>query len=425
MFVWLWACASGRLADSGPIGDLVLSRTLRVRGAEATIECTSPDDGGERHVLTGAGKVALFGLLADTTYRCAADGEPDALEFRTDPLPGWLPSWETEGTADGYTLFNHGLPPSLDTREPKLLIVDPEGRLRWYLADGSNATDLDAQYLGDGRVLYGGGFLADPRVVDLAGDELAEAATDAVYHHHVEQAADGTVWTLRVAENEGGGASWSGFAIEQLDEDLRETLWTWDSQRGVDEGWLPNGLSADPYHANALQITDDAVYVNLRHLGWLVKLDRATGARQWTMGIGQDFSLLAGDWFGKSHAPELLGDELLIYDNRPSDPPSRVARYTFDEAALTATEAWSWTEPGWDEPIWGDVDRLPSGRVLVTKAHDDASSGSPDARTELVEVDPADGAVVWRLTMAAPEDGGYRAARIDPCGLFSNAGYCR
>jgi hypothetical protein len=197
----------------------------------------------------------------------------------------------------------------------------------------------------------------------------------------------------------------------------------------------PRGDGTDPYHPNSVQEVGDAVFVNIRHTHQVVKIDQETGARVWGFGSGGDFELVDVDgaplgeeeFAWGAHAPELSGDRLLMHDNgwsRPTVKPySRVVEYALDEQSMTATLLWEWTEPGWYEPIWGDVDRLPNDGVLVTRAHCDCSS--PEQRTEVIELSASEPReVVWRLTMGEHLDGGYRAQRIDGCEMFDHRGVC-
>lgn len=427
--------------------DTVLSRAFDLAGGRSgTVTCRSADDPLEVHTAAtdAHGTATIHGLLAETVFDCAlASGR--ALEersFETESLPDWLPRWTmaVEGDAGrAYTLFNHGTDRKED-RQPKLLIVDPEGRLRWYHPVSWNASDLDASYLGDGRILYGGGNEAPPTVVDLEGRVLMEAPAlpdERWYHHDTERLASGEHLALTSVDNTDGTSTWRGAELQILDPALEGPVWTWSTQRGVDEGWLPGRErdGGDPYHANSAQGIGDQLYVNLRPLSLLVRLDRATGDLVWRMGQGGDFLLLdaAGApaeptawWYGP-HAPVVDGDRVLAYDNgatRPVSPrTSRAVEFTFDEATMTARTSWEFTEEGWFEGIWGDVDRLPSGHVLITRASCGRCLPDP-ATTQLVEVDPATNEVVWRLVMDLPEDAGYRAERVDGCALFANARYC-
>ena len=85
-------------------------------------------------------------------------------------------------------------------------------------------------------------------------------------------------------------------------------------------------------------------------------------------------------------------------------------------APSTAQRLWLWTESGWYEPYFGDVDPLPGDRALIMKA-------TMFGPSEIVEVDRATGSVASRLTFA---DGGfaYRADRYDGCALFDSVRHC-
>lgn len=437
--------------SDAPVNLSVHGWTFRVEvdpPATAEVRCTLDGDPSEVHTVRAAESGAahdlvIYGLLASATYDCAleVEGTSETRTITTGPIAADFPSWTTTGETEGYTLLNHGTDLQW-SRQSKLLIVDPEGRLRWSYLVPYDAADLDAQYLGGGQILYGGGYAAPPTVIDLAGTMLLQAppaSSGFPYNHHAERIDTGEVVSLARAVNDDGVSEWwFGFVIDILDPTLATRTWTWDSQRGYDEGWLPAAtpIERDAYHPNAVQVDGDDVYVNLREISQLVKLDRVTGAHLWTLGPSGDFTLLdetgapapLSDWFWMPHAPEKHGDRILFYDNgvqRPGGPYTRVMELAIDETALTAQVVWSYTEPGWFEPIWGDVDRLPSGRVLFVRAHSAITIPALSyERTEIVEVDPATDTVGWRMSFHDLHDAGYRAERIDGCSLFANAKYC-
>jgi hypothetical protein len=450
MWLALAGCGDLRIHDR-PVDDLVLAREFVVHTPEEPeldVVCTSPDDPDEDHELhfgrDRRHEFDLFGLLADTDYDCRFTAGPEAatVSFRTDPLPPGFPTWETPVPSDAgdYVLFNEGFQPSVDKHEPRLMIVDRLGRLRWYYEiPNGDATDVDATYEGDGHVLFGGGYAVAPTLIDLAGEELAvagPASSGRAYNHEVRRLPTGEVAAIALDDVDDGVHQWTGFVIDVLAPDLGSVDWSWRSQRGVDDGWLPFYDWPDPYHANAVTIEGDDVYVNLRSLGFLAKLSRATGALEWTLGPNRDFALLdadgqpadASDWFYMPHDPEKDGDDWLFHDNgvhRPGGDSPRVVELAVDQDARTATVGWQWTEPGWYEPIWGDADRLPDGHVLITKGHcDDCDGGTPGAKTELLEVDPTTDEVVWRLIFDDRDLGAYRAQRIDGCAIFANRRGC-
>jgi hypothetical protein len=437
------------------IEDLVLAKVFAValdRSEALTLRCEMSDDASEVHILNEPAatehSLRLFGLLADSTYDCTVETETAHAEFQvsTDPLPTWLPEWTVTGETTGYTLFNHLLN-GLDANDQKLLIVDPQGQVRWYhLISEDVAGDLDSRYLGDGRVLYGGGYGGRPRSIDLAGEtlyRLDSPLTGRTHHHHTEALDDGSVLSLvtttnLVPENK---EDWTGFGIEVVDPISGDLVWSWDSQTAVDAGQLPvPGSDKDPYHANAVWWTTDAdgpaIYVSLRDRDAWMRLDRDTGLFTWTLGVDGDFTLLdeSGEpsgpesWFYLQHAPELTGETLVVYDNgfgRPGGSYSRVVMYTLDIAERTIQQTWDWTEDHWTEPVWGDADLLSNGHVLVARGHCwDCNSADPDGRSALIELDPTLDEPTWRLDFTSDRDGLYRAQRIDGCALFDNQRWC-
>jgi len=459
---WLLACdpdtttvtADGIRVVIADVTDLVLAKRLAVeldRSDALTLTCVADADADEEHVLTSAAatehELVLAGLLAKTAYACdAVAGSANAsFEVATDALPDWAPAWTVTGETSGYTLFNHVVN-GQDANEQKLLIVDPEGRIRWYhLLAEQVAGDVDSRYLGDGTVLYGGGYGARPRRIDLAGEtvfRLATPVTGRSHHHHTERLDDGSVMSLvtttnAVAEQE---ETWTGFGVEVVDPQTGALAWAWDSQAAVEAGQLPVASGGDPYHGNWAWWTTDAegpaLWVSMRNLDRIARVDRETGEISWTLGVDGDFTLLgpdgepAGteDWFYLQHAPELTGDTLVVYDNglgRPGGAYSRVVQYRLDVAGRTLQQEWAWTEDAWKEPIWGDADLLDDGHVLVARGHCwDCDSADVDGRSALIELDPSADLATWRLDFDGERDGLYRAQRIDGCAVFASTRWC-
>jgi hypothetical protein len=328
-----------------------------------------------------------------------------------------------------------------DLRTDNLIIVDPEGWVRWALPLG-RGPDVDVTLEADGNLLYGGGYIYDPTVIGIDGHLVwkGPAGDEGDYTHHMERLPDGNLLTLVDATDAVGDATWRGFRVEVLDGETGDIVWKWSSEDAVAAGWLPAGDSPgeDVFHANSVTWIDDdegpAVWVSLRSLSRIIRIDRDTGEMTWAMGRDQDFRLIddegndgpLADWFYGQHAPEVRLPFLYAYDNgwsRPTDTSfSRAVKFELDMDQKTARVAWSWTEPGWYEPIWGDIDELPGGHVLITKGHC-AECGSHGV-SEIVEIDPATNEVVWRAQHPEAETGTYRHERIAGCDLFHNAKYC-
>jgi hypothetical protein len=414
------------------------------------------EGGGEVHVASSPSsashRVPVVGLLAETDYACtltvtteagAVDGSEVA--FTTAALPDVIPQMVQSGdpaaSQGAYTLFNH-FRDGIEAVDQRLLMVDALGRTRWYHDLGVDiAGDVDARWIGGDEVLWGGGYGGTPQIVSFTGEiryGAPPSSTGGTYHHHTEVTPEGSLLSLvNETVQDGAGESWSGFMVEEREMSTDLLLWAWSSQAAFDAGVLSHGgTQADPYHGNWTWRAGEVVYLAMRDESAVFKLDRSTGEVLWAFGPGRDFALVdaagapADDdlWFYTQHAPEFDGDRVLIYDNgtgRPGATGSRVIEYEIDEVARTAVPLWSWTEPHWKEPIWGDADRMEGGNVLVAIGHcEDCGWIDPEGRSALVELHPEGAGVAWRIDFPDEMDGLYRAQRLGPCDVFGNATLC-
>jgi len=456
---------------------VVLSAAARAHGLDLSVDrvpsssrlvCEAPDVDGERHEAVDPfatnGRFVLLGLLADTEYHCEllqpgtahatadADIAATAPSQRTPVLavstPWSIAEHVPERRSGAYTLFN--LADGDSNVEPhQLLLVDPEGRVRWVHLIADEFPDCDVRYQHDGTILFGGGQGVTPTILSLEGELLWQGPEHDFaqrYHHHAERLDDGTVLAMRHTSEapptgQGQpGQTWVGFRIERIAPDGMIS-WSWTSQRAVDDGVLPipNPNATDPWHANSVTVLDDGItYVNLRQKSWMLAI-APDGEVLWRLGDGGDFELFDADgtplggehWFHGAHDPELHPQadgtlRILYHDNgyaRGVQPAySQLLELVVDVEARTATRTWTWTEAGWYEPIWGDADELPDGSVLATRGH--CGSCPPPSVSEIVEVDRATGEVDWRLRFDAGQWGIYRSQRIDGCAVFHHASYC-
>lgn len=424
--------------------------------ADVAVACTADDDPLETHLVEGSdlseGSLRLHGLRADSLYHCAATttcpvaaGPAHRFDLRTDPLPADVPATSVERdpsiplAGGAYTIFNHQLFCS-EGANNQLVIVDPEGRVRWYhpLPEGLDA-GVEALPGPDGTIVWGGGGTSDgaPAVLTLDGDTIErvayEGSEEELFHHDGKRLADGRYLTLSMESNSADGVSWLGFGIGRYDPNLGELDWAWNSQAAADQGALPSGQD-DPWHANWVDMAvldgRDTALVSLCNLSQIAAVDVATNQVDWTWGAGGDFTLTDPtgqtlpdtEWPQCIHGPEVSDGRILVLDNGRFRQESRVARYLVDRANRRAVLEWTWTD-GWYQGHLGDVDELPGGHVLVDQASFECFGDDPEDRSRIVEVD-YDGNVLWRLQLDDQGATSYRAHRVPSCGFFSDARYC-
>lgn len=445
-----------------------LAWDFEARVSEASrlqLTCTEVGGDRERHILkTDADTehaLTVRGLKASTRYSCdvvTLDGRAlrsPAQTIITAPLPFDLKAptvtvASTNVATTGYTLYNYGIYRG-GFKNNYLVILDAKGQVRWYLA-GPGAGDVDSSYLGNDKILYGGmsGSYYPPTIVGLDKAVQWKASTTAAVsyenpgqvNHDTGLSADGkSVFFMNYATMDD---FYLVYVVKQVDLATNKLLWYWDSvSNGRDVGALPTGTSSssDLYHGNAVfdqwENGKLYLYVSMRNLNKIIKIDYATKAVVWQLGVNGNFKLLERDgtqatsnsrWFFNQHDAKLVGPNLFtVYDNGTARSSyggtnySRGLQLKLDQVAMTAQIVFEYKETGWVEPYWGGYDVLSSGNSLIAMGH--FSNGSTSRTSSLVEVNAA-GAVVWRADFGSEKDAIYRAERIGGCAIFNNAEYC-
>lgn len=466
------------------------ARTFRLdlsTAAELSVRCVAEND--ETEVLRAQASASrshalvMRGFLADTAYTCtgtlsraddagvaerssphlssASTPVPSALptllpvQFKTAPLPDDVPEPAVTvagaPTDVGFTLYNYAvLGPFMNFYALSLVIIDAQGRVRWY-ADELGGADVDAHLLPDGNILFGGGKPPDgfpPVMLSLDRDTLFEATSapsnpyemEGSFHHDVNLTVTGDhLLTMTHEEID----DWRGFILKELDVASNTVVWSWSSiQDGVGSGALEPGdadTNQDPYHANALEdVVQDGetfLFLSLEMMDRILKIRKKTGEVVWQLGWDQGWTLLekngalaaADRWFFGQHdlhaRYESDGLHLTLYDNGTGRDQqggtlySRVLELSVDEAARTARIEYEFTQPGWFEPLWGGFDREPDGTGLIARAHCAVCDTQTITHSMLMRVD-AQGKLLWQVVFPDEQDFIYRADRIDPCPWF-------
>ena len=430
---------------------LVLEKIVSVTLSEpAAIALQCARDDAEVHLLESSTPATehtlrVQGLAAASDYTCAV-GPVDVdvpagaiLTFHTDALPAAIPAaaGEIQGPPAGeYTLVVHQRVCAEETAI-QLVLYDNDGEVRWYYPLPINGFgDMGAEYFGDGLVLWGG--VSDsaegegaPRLVSLSHEEVYRAdypgAAVASFHHSAEKLADGTVITLTEESVSDGEHSWVGFGVHRIDTTTDQLVWSWQLQEALDAGELEfHGLQN--WGANWAGVMFDGlrevVVVSLCEGKKLLAIDPTSRSVAWLLGGSESLAVSGGTLPECQHGPAVQGQHLLLYDNAWSSPTSRIVEFEIDAAAGTAEQTWSWTEPGWAENVWGDVDYVGDHHVLVTRGHI-ACFTDGEGPSQVVELDRANGdAEVWRLILPDPDDSIYGSHRIDGCAIFADTSRC-
>lgn len=221
-------------------------------------------------------------------------------------------------------------------------------------------------------------------------------------HHDFTELPDGNIAVLTEDKRPVGDTMIEGDQIVEVDAvGNMNPIWSiWDHAEFVE------GTPYDPdigwSHANALQYDagEDLYYVSLRNFDAIMVIDRGSGDVLWTLGGDQsDFVLPDGSpyLFERQHRFRVLGDHLLVFDNRVPELGSRAVEYALDASEGSAGLVWEYTtDPTLFSLGFGDVERLAGGETLV----DFSASGQIDEVAE-------DGELLWRLNAEVGAGFGY------------------
>lgn len=418
-------------------------------------------------------RLPLLGLSPESNYRIQVTATNSVGlsastvidDFATPALPeGILPPLELiqaqpERMQPGVTLFSSLiLQDVLGGGAGLLVAVDEQGRVVWYHRDPDDVIEAFS-VTAEGTLLH---LAGDTGIVemDMLGNVLQVIPPSAAgvpgFHHEVRLLPDGNLVTLGIevrpivyqfGDNEvtynvvadvvteftrDGELVHAYSAFDFLDpsstkEDFHLPFW--------DQFLTVEGGTKDWMHTNgiAYDARDDSFILSVRHLDWLVKVDRASGVAKWRMGENGDFAMTnGGEWFYHTHAPEMLDNgHIMVFDNgnrRPgvelADLFSRGLELSFDEESMGVTTAWEYRgETPFYSQFVGDCDRLENGNVLINDGGRVKDQTLPLLAVDntrwcrLIEVTDG-GEVVWELEMKDFSSGAvgtssFRAIRID------------
>ena len=393
--------------------------------------------------------LAVVGMRPDRDHQVrvtlrnedGAEAESETLSYRTPPLPedeGEFPPIEVrvskpEEMEPGYTLFNpqrsktddHGFSQSFGM----LVAVDPAGEPVWYYRTDFRITDFERTR--NGRLLV---LTEDSRLLELdwlgnvvrrwyalerpEGPAEGVAVDTLIFHHDIDELPNGNLVILGSEIREIPDYYTSdtnpnaprktqrvmGDEIVEFNPVTGEVVWGWNTFDNLDPFrigygtfggyWQRHGFSAvaDWSHANDLLYdeADNAILLNLRFQGAIIKIDRESGEIVWIFGDPSGWGKLADkllkpegqlQWPDHQHSPQPTPrGTLLLFDNgnyqaRPFDKPkspaathTRIVEYAVDEEQRAVRQLWQSEEPENDRVVslaMGDVDWLPQTENLL------------------------------------------------------------
>ncbi|MCG3225815.1 MAG: aryl-sulfate sulfotransferase [Candidatus Heimdallarchaeota archaeon] len=310
----------------------------------------------------------------------------------------------------------------------KVLIVNNRGEIVYELEDSAHTVH---KFINSNTVAMGGqeGFM------ELWNYQTGEVETLDVPGGHHDFDYNPTTDTFMVLEYVFSTETWNGYNIlyDKLGEYTRdgELLWEWDGRtefpfnatRHTSLGMnLTFRGGADWMHANSFvwDKQNEVVYLNIRNLDTIAKINYATKDVLWEAGRSCNFTLynkqnnLVDSIFHSPHSLERIGeDRFIIFDNdlyNTSNPNSmtlegsqgfsRFLEFEIDEEQEEMRELWSWeiTNQTYYLPeSGGDADRLPDGNTLGVFGNKALvlNEKSPTIITEVTQ----DGEIVWELTI--------------------------
>jgi len=255
--------------------------------------------------------------------------------------------------------------------------------------------------------------------------------------------------TFLVLEDDYSAEIWDGRPVlyDLISEYSRDgtLLWQWDGRDeypfnstmhtslGLNETFA---AGADWMHSNSFtwDKENDIIYLNVRNLDTILKIDKSTKDILWCAGRWGDFTVLnstgheVDSIFHHPHSLEWIGpNRFMVYDNdfyNPNHPTtmvfganegySRMVEFVIDESAQTMTEVWFYDPQNvsyYFQDSGGDADRLPNGNSIGIFATKALTNSVPDP-VIITEVTPT-GEVAWELQVPGENQTYYWTHRVE------------
>ncbi len=339
--------------------------------------------------------------------------------------------WDTGLTLLPYIQIDlepgqYGEPDLATPSQGKVLIVNSRGEIVYELENSAHTVH---KFIDSSIVAMGGqeGFL------ELWNYKTGEVETLNVPGGHHDFDYNPETDTFIILEYVYSSESWDGANIlyDKLTEYTREgeIIWEWDARtqypfnatRHTSLGLnLTSRGGADWMHSNSFvwDKQDEVIYLNIRNLDTIAKIDYNTKDILWEAGRLCNFTMynqsegLVDSLFHFPHNLEKIGkNRFIIFDNdlynetnpdtmtlKNSQGFSRFLEFEINEEEETMRELWSWVTTNqtyYFPESGGDADRLPGGNTLGIFGNRALvlNEKSPTIITEIT----TEGEIAWEL----------------------------
>ncbi|MFW9786930.1 MAG: aryl-sulfate sulfotransferase [Candidatus Thorarchaeota archaeon] len=323
-----------------------------------------------------------------------------------------------------------------------LVVYDHAGRVIAQLDDTLHWTH---KFINSTTVLMGGA----QGNAELWNYKTGVVETLSVPGGHHELDYNPVTDTYLVLEEDYSAEIWDGRPVlydilSEYDSD-GTLLWQWDGRDefpfnatmhtslGLNETFR---AGADWMHSNSFtwDKENDMIYLNVRNLDTILKIDKSTKDIVWSAGRWGEFTVLNSTGhevdtiFHHPHSLEMIGpNHFMIYDNNfynPNEPStmtpgstegySRLVEFIVNETSQTMEEVWFWKPQNmtyYFQDSGGDADRLPNGNTIGIFAGKALTAGVPDPViiTEVTE----SGSIAWELQAPGENNTYYWTHRVE------------
>lgn len=316
-----------------------------------------------------------------------------------------------------------------------LLIVNSRGETVYNLGEGSLNT---VQKFFNSTTIISGGKTGSEGQLELWNFKTGVRETLPIpsgHHCFDYNPFTQTIMVLEDHKNENETVEVDGWPLKVLYDDLKEyylngtLVWHWNSQYHIPFNYtrynefglnLTFSGGVDWTHSNSFvwDKIDGSVYLNVRNLDTIVKIDYATKNISWEVGRYSNFTIynknnqIVDAIMHAPHGLEKVGENrFIIFDNDLYNSTnndtmqlegalgwSRMLEFEIDEVNRTMKEIWSWTPSNQSYYLpesGGDANRLPNGNTIGVFGNKAEVLNLRDP-VYLTEVTP-NGEIAWEL----------------------------